>query len=159
VAARNRLKFIALIQAFSLYIQVAKNTTMPKGYAPTVFVSSTCYDLKQLRADLSVFLSDLGLEPFLSESITFSIDPQSSNIDNCVNAVNERADIFILVIGNRYGTLDDSGKSITNLEFLAAKSKGREVKRNTNLHFCAQNGDCWPGFLESQSQCGFQRLY
>ncbi len=42
-------------------------------------------------------------------------------------AVKERADIFILIIGARYGSQNESGKSITNLEYLEAKAKGIPV--------------------------------
>jgi len=39
--------------------------------------------------------------------------------------VERDTDILVLVIGGRYGFVDsDSGKSITNLEYLAARSKG-----------------------------------
>ena len=89
---------------------------------PTVFVSSTCYDLKQIRQDLNHFLKDeLGFEPMLSETSSFPVDPQLNTIDNCTRNVDEHADIFVLIIGCRYGMVTDSGKSITNLEYLHAK--------------------------------------
>lgn len=97
---------------------------MPKGFPPAAFVSSTCYDLSQLRADLKDFLSSLGFEPLLSEISSFPVNPQATTIENCVNAVKERADVFILVVGARYGSIDTSGRSVTNLEYLAAKAKG-----------------------------------
>src|ERR1035437_3438718 len=98
---------------------------MPKGYPPTIFVSSTCYDLYQIRTNLKNFLASLGAEPLLSESLAFPVSPNTNPIENCVNAIKDRADIFILIIGTRYGSIDDvSGKSITNLEYLAAKVKG-----------------------------------
>jgi Domain of unknown function (DUF4062) len=40
-----------------------------------MFVSSTCYDLSQVRADLRDFLLSLGIEPVMSEFDTFPIDP------------------------------------------------------------------------------------
>jgi hypothetical protein len=98
---------------------------MPKGYPPTIFVSSTCYDLYQIRTDLKNFLTDMGVEPLLSESPAFPVSPDAKTIENCVNAVKERADIFVLIVGTKYGSIDDaSGKSIANLEYLAAKVKG-----------------------------------
>lgn len=92
---------------------------------PTVFISSTCYDLKQIRSALkNVIENDLGFEVLLSEYSSFPIDPSLGTVDNCLRVVQERADIFILIIGNRYGYQTDNGKSVTNLEYLRAKEKG-----------------------------------
>lgn len=33
------------------------------------------------------------------------------------------ADLFILVVGGRYGYVTDKGKSVTNLEYLTAREK------------------------------------
>lgn len=89
-------------------------------------VSSTFYDLRQVRANLSKFISDeLGYIPLLSELPSFPINPDLNTIENCRARVENNADIFVLIIGGRYGSIDDeSNKSITNLEFLAARQKG-----------------------------------
>ncbi len=97
---------------------------MPKGSATTLFVSSTCYDLAQLRADIRDFAEAAGLEPILSELDSFPVNPSQSTINNCLDAVRNRADLFLLVIGNRYGSITDTGKSITNLEYIEAASRG-----------------------------------
>src|SRR2546426_703132 len=91
---------------------------------PSVFVSSTCYDLKQVRADMKQFLESLGHEAVLSEYGSFPINPDAGTLDNCLKAVEDKADILILIVGTRYGSTTDHGKSITNLEFLTAKAKG-----------------------------------
>jgi hypothetical protein len=88
-----------------------------------IFVSSTCYDLSQIRSDLFDFLSSTGYHPILSEYGTFPIDPDNDTIENCIQNV-DTADIFILIVGNRYGYITDTGKSITNTEFLYAKRRG-----------------------------------
>ena len=95
----------------------------PSGRAPSVFVSSTFYDLAQIRADLRDFITSLNFEPVLSEQNNFPIDPDSGTVENCLRAVENRADIFLLIIGGRYGSTNDEGKSITNLEYLRAKVK------------------------------------
>ncbi len=94
---------------------------------PAVFVSSTCYDLKQVRADTKEFLESLGFEPILSEYNSFPVDPALGTVDNCLKAVQTKADIFVLIIGVRYGSPAAQGKSVTNSEFLAAKAKGIPV--------------------------------
>ena len=89
-----------------------------------IFISSTCYDLSQVRQDLRDFISGLGHNPMMSEQNDFPIDPQLDNWENCINAVKKYADIFVLIIGNRYGAVGETGKSITNTEYLTAIQKG-----------------------------------
>ena len=97
---------------------------MPAGYKPTVFVSSTCFDLGQVRSDIRTLIQKLGLEPILSEYDSFPVSPDMDTISNCLRNVREKADIFVLIIGGRYGFQTENGKSITNLEYLEAKKKG-----------------------------------
>lgn len=89
-----------------------------------IFISSTCYDLSQIRNDIKQCILDLGHNPILSELKDFPIDTKLSNAENCINAVNKEADIFVLIIGDHYGSVLETGKSITNVEFLAAVKKG-----------------------------------
>lgn len=90
-----------------------------------IFISSTCYDLSQIRKDLREAILGLGHKPMMSEDISFPIDPNSSNTENCIRAVKDEADIFVLIIGSHYGAeVKSSGKSITNTEYLTAVEKG-----------------------------------
>jgi Domain of unknown function (DUF4062) len=93
---------------------------------PNVMISSTFYDLRQIRADLAAFVADdLGYTPLLSESPSFPIDPDLDMISNCRARVERDANVFVLVIGGRYGSIDDkTDKSVTNIEFLGARQKG-----------------------------------
>lgn len=92
---------------------------------PVVFVSSTCYDLKQIREDIKDFFEEnYGFEAMLSEFDSFPIEPCVGTFENCLNNVDKCADFFVLIVGTRYGYITDSGKSITNLEYLHAKAKG-----------------------------------
>lgn len=97
--------------------------------APNIMVSSTFYDLRQVRADLAQFISnDLGYIPLLSELSSFPVDPDLDTIENCRTRVDKNADILVLVVGGRYGSIDlRTDKSITNLEFLTARAKGIPV--------------------------------
>jgi hypothetical protein len=89
-------------------------------------VSSTFYDLAQVRTDLREFLEDeVGYRSLLSEHPSFPIDPDADTIENCRRRVEQDADILVLIIGGRYGYVDAaSDKSVTNLEYLAARAKG-----------------------------------
>ena len=89
-----------------------------------IFVSSTCYDLSQIRHDIKQCILDFGHNPILSEMKNFPIDPNLTSSENCINTVKSEADIFILIIGDHYGSVLESGKSITNTEFLTAVNKG-----------------------------------
>ena len=99
---------------------------MTKISAPTVMVSSTYYDLRQIRTDIEEFIDhDMGYIPLLSEFYSFPVDPDKRTIENCRARVNENADIFVLIIGGRYGHVEAaSQKSVTNLEYLTARVKG-----------------------------------
>jgi len=95
------------------------------GRTPSVFVSSTCYDLKQIRSDIKEFVCEqLGYEAILSEFDSFPLEPEAYAVENCIRVVKHRADLFCLIIGGRYGSTIDSGKSITNLEYINARAKG-----------------------------------
>lgn len=89
-----------------------------------IFISSTCYDLSQIRNDIKQCILELGHNPILSELKEFPVNPNLSNAENCINAVKNEADIFVLIIGNKYGSELDSGRSITNTEFVTAVDKG-----------------------------------
>lgn len=51
-----------------------------------IFISSTYYDLSQVRQDLRDFISYLVYNPMISEQNDFSIEPQLDNWENCINA-------------------------------------------------------------------------
>ena len=112
-----------------------------------IFVSSTCYDLSQIRDDIKQCIIELGHNPILSELKEFPIVPNLSNSENCINAVKNEADIFVLLIGNKYGSVLESGKSITNTEFITAVEKGIPIytfamkRKTTILPLWEQNPD------------------
>ncbi len=117
---------------------------------PTVFVSSTCYDLSQVREDLKDFLRIItDLMPYYPSSDSFPIDPCIGTFENCLSNVDNLADIFILIVGNRYGYVTEKGKSITNLEYMHAKEKNipifvfvsKQVQNNLSLWKANKNAD------------------
>lgn len=70
---------------------------------PRVFVSSTYYDLKHIRASLEVFIESLGFEPILSEIGSIPYDPSQPLDESCYREA-ETADILVLIVGGRYGS-------------------------------------------------------
>jgi len=92
---------------------------------PVIMISSTFFDLKLVRNELHQFIEGMGYESLLSENATFPIDTDLNTLENCKKKVELYADILILIIGGRYGYVDEkSGKSITNLEYIEARNKG-----------------------------------
>ena len=89
-----------------------------------VFLSSTCYDLKQIRSDMFDFLSNMGFIPILSEYSNFPVNPDKNTVENCIENVKNNTDIFILIIGNKYGSQIVGGTSITNTEYSYARKLG-----------------------------------
>jgi hypothetical protein len=73
---------------------------MPK---PRVFVSSTFYDLRYIRASLETLVSSLGFEPVLSERGAVTYSPDTPLDASCYRDVTS-ADIFVLIVGGRYGS-------------------------------------------------------
>lgn len=89
---------------------------------PKVFVSSTCFDLKEVRDSISRFIKSFGFEPILSEHGDVFYHPDLHTHEACIHEVSN-CQLFILIIGGRFGgTYDiDKEKSITNAEYDAAR--------------------------------------
>lgn len=88
---------------------------------PRVFVSSTFYDLRQVREDLNSFITGLGYEAVLHETGDVAYGKDSAP-EGYVHREIETCDILICVIGGRYGTesQEQPGSSITQLELSTA---------------------------------------
>ena len=88
---------------------------------PRVFVSSTFYDLRQVREDLDRFISEFGYEAVLHEAGDIAYGKDSPP-EGYVHREIEMCDILVCVIGGRYGTesQDQPGSSITQLELKTA---------------------------------------
>src|SRR3989337_1990728 len=67
-----------------------------------VFISSTSFDLKDLRAELAEALKEWGYFPIWNESPDFPKKPGLHSHDVCLDAVKE-CDIYLLIIDRRYG--------------------------------------------------------
>jgi hypothetical protein len=99
---------------------------------PGVFVSSTCYDLIDLRAELETCIRDLGLIPVMSDRPTSEFDPGGyrDSISTCIENV-KKCPTFVCVLSNRYGPrLGKAGFediSATHLEYRAAVVAKRRI--------------------------------
>jgi Domain of unknown function (DUF4062) len=89
--------------------------------APTVFVSSTFYDLRHVRESMKRFIESLGYVAVLSEDGAVFYDPQKTAAESCLAEI-PNTQMFVLVIGGRYGMLmpERGDLSVTNQEYEAA---------------------------------------
>ncbi|MBQ0088695.1 MAG: DUF4062 domain-containing protein [Prevotellaceae bacterium] len=99
---------------------------------PRIFISSTFYDLKQIRVELDKFIESLGYEPIRNEEGDVPYDKDEHMQDYCYHEI-ANVDILISVIGGRFGSpsLDEEGKtcnySITQQEIRTALEKNKLV--------------------------------
>jgi len=91
---------------------------------PKVFVSSTFEDrLLEIRAQLRTMLEASRLRPVMSELDSFS-STGDRLYEDTISAV-RGCQLFVLLLGHRYGSRHpDLGKSITHLEYEAARDAG-----------------------------------
>lgn len=98
-----------------------------------VFVSSTVYDLIDVRAELESHLRLMGLVPVMSDSATsdFRVQPDRNSIEACLVNL-EQCDTVLVVLCRRYGgNLENAGfdrpVSATELEYEHAMKNGKPV--------------------------------
>lgn len=94
---------------------------------PRFFISSTFYDLKSIRSELEVFLSNLGYEPVLNEKGHISYGSREKLEEYCYKEI-QLCDILISVIGGRYGSKSIHGDdTISQHELKTALDLGKQV--------------------------------
>ncbi|WP_169305057.1 DUF4062 domain-containing protein [Pedobacter cryotolerans] len=112
-----------------------------------VFVSSTYYDLKHLRANLEAFIKSMGYEPVLFESGDIGFLPDKPLDDSCYKEIHN-AHMQVLIIGGNYGSPATADhikpeekenhykkfNSITKTEFLTA------LELKLPIYFFVENG-------------------
>lgn len=83
---------------------------------PRIFVSSTYYDLKHIRSSLESFIESMGFESILSEKGNIAFSPEIPLDESCFREA-ENADIFVIIIGGRYGSERSGSKEKTKKQF------------------------------------------
>ena len=113
---------------------------------PRIFVSSTYYDLKHIRASLDAFIRTFGYEPVLFESGDILFNTHKPLDESCYSEL-KTCHMQILIIGGHYGSPDSTSKkknksnkdqyelfdSITKREFEAA------IEREIPIYFFVDN--------------------
>lgn len=89
-----------------------------------VFVASTVYNFEYQLQQIYELLEGFGYDVLMSHKGTILLDSQQSNLQNCLDGVNE-CDVFVGFIRPDYGSgvLDRDGLSITHQEFIRATER------------------------------------
>jgi hypothetical protein len=94
---------------------------------PRVFISSTYFDLRVVRADLERFVKEIGYEPVLFERGHVPYEKEKPLEDSCYREISG-CDILIAVIGGKFGTqAKDDRHSITQKELKTAIDLGKQI--------------------------------
>lgn len=120
-----------------------------------VFVSSTYLDLQEERREVIQALLELECIPAGMEMFPAATEDQwtliKSVIDDC--------DYYVLIVGGRYGSVDDSGMSYTEKEYHYAVEKGKPILsflHKTPEELAAKRTDAQPDKLAKLE--AFRRL-
>ena len=94
------------------YLGVSINMAKPR-----IFVSSTYFDLKQIRNDLAKLFNDLGYDSIRNETGNIAYENSTTLEENCYKEINY-SDVIVHIVGNKFGTESQliKGKSISQVE-------------------------------------------
>lgn len=97
---------------------------------PRIFISSTFYDLRQIRAELDKFIESLGYEPVRNEEGDIPYGKENELQTYCYKEI-ENVDVLVSIIGSRYGSKSsvDASKeySVSQQELKTAIQNNRQV--------------------------------
>jgi len=111
---------------------------------PRIFVSSTYYDLKYIRASLDLFIKSLGFDAILSEKGDIAYTSDRPLDESCYREV-ENSDIFVLIVGGRYGSEASAGSKKPNeffdrYESITKKEYGSAVDKDIPIYILIESG-------------------
>jgi len=94
---------------------------------PRIFISSTFYDLQQLRADIDNFIENLGYEPVRNEEGDIAYGKDNALEDYCYKEI-KSIDILISIIGGRFGSESvRANSSISQIELKTALKENKQI--------------------------------
>lgn len=98
---------------------------------PRIFISSTFYDLKQIRVELDKFIESLGYEPVRNKEGDIPYGKDEALQAYCYKEISN-IDILISIIGSRYGSSGISKEkeqeySVSQLEVKTALKEDKQV--------------------------------
>lgn len=98
---------------------------------PRVFISSTFYDLRQIRLELDKFIEGLGYEPVRNEEGDIPYGKEDALQSYCYKEI-LNIDILVSIIGSRYGSAGNTKEkeqeySVSQLELKTALKEDKQV--------------------------------
>lgn len=101
---------------------------------PRLFVSSTCYDLQEIRFQLRNFIRDFGYDAVMSEFDDIFYNYETHVQDSCLEEIN-KCQLFILVVGNNYGSFyhQDRENNIPDSVTLREFKRALEIKIHKHI--------------------------
>jgi hypothetical protein len=94
---------------------------------PRIFISSTYFDLKNVRADLEYFVRERGYDPVLHERGSVPYGKSEALERYCYKEI-ESCDILVSIVGGRFGSgAEDSSYSISQVELKVALELSKQV--------------------------------
>lgn len=96
------------------------------------FISSTVYDLLDIRAELSAMLRQLGIEPIMSDDqlSDFHVNQSKNSIETCLINVDSSDEVIVILdkrYGHRLGKYGFDDISPTHLEYRRAVAQHKPV--------------------------------
>jgi hypothetical protein len=92
-----------------------------------IFISSTVYDLKDLRNTVQNALRHFGYAVLASEDGSIPVDSSQHSYDICLKAARDSECLIAIIDGRFGGTMPDGKTSITQAEIEAALGIGKQV--------------------------------
>lgn len=94
---------------------------------PRIFISSTFFDLRSMRASLERFVKEMGYDPILFERGHIPWGKEDPLESSCYREIHT-CDVLVAVIGGKFGTQSRNNESsITQNEINEAFEKGKQV--------------------------------
>ena len=95
---------------------------------PRVFISSTFYDLRHVRADIERFIREVGYDPILNEQGNIPYGKEDKLEEYCYKEI-ANTDILVSIIGGRFGSESSKNDkhSVSQLELKTAFDLNKQV--------------------------------
>lgn len=95
---------------------------------PRIFISSTFYDLKQIRTDLDRFIKEMGYDSVRNEQGNIPYGKEEKLEEYCYKEIGF-VDVLVSIVGGKYGSSSSthSGYSISQMEINTALKLEKQV--------------------------------